>query len=312
MEYKDYYAVLGVPKDASQDDIQKAYRKLARKYHPDVNKDAAAEARFKEVSEAKEVLTDPEKRAKYDRYGAAWNHARAHGGAPPPGFEEFHFDFGEGGKGFGGFDFGGSGFSSFFDMLFGGAGGGRGTQSRPWSTQGADHEARLELTLEEAAHGGEREIRLNDPALGQNRAYRVKIPRGVRAGQRIRLSGRGGQGSGGGKAGDLYLKLEIAPHPRFRWDDGDLAVRVPVAPWEAALGGEVDVPTLDGALRVRIPAGSSSGRRIRLRGKGFPAADGTAGDLFAELQVVVPETLTEKEKELFEGLRATSAFRPRG
>ena len=312
MEYKDYYAVLGVPKDASQEDIQKAYRKLARKHHPDVNKDAGAEARFKELSEAKEVLGDPEKRKKYDRYGTAWSHAQSHGGAPPPGFEEFHFDFGQGGQGFSGFDFGGSGFSSFFDMLFGAAAAGRGPQARAWTSPGADHEARLDLTLEEAAHGGEREIRLADPALGQNRTYRVKIPRGVRSGQRIRLSGRGGEGSGGGKAGDLYLKVGIAPHSRFRLEDGGLAVRVPVTPWEAALGAEIDVPTLDGPLRVRIPAGSSSGRKIRLRGKGFPAADGSASDLLAELHVVVPETLSERERELFQSLSETSNFKPRG
>jgi curved DNA-binding protein len=314
LEYKDYYAVLGVPKDASQDDIQKAYRKLARKFHPDVNKDAGAEARFKEISEAKEVLGDPEKRKTYDRYGSAYSHARSHGGAPPPGFEEFRFDFGDGGGagGFSGFDFGGSGFSSFFDMLFGGAGGGRAKRPQTWTSAGADHEARLELTLEEAAHGGEREIRLADPTQTQSRTYRVKIPRGVKAGQRIRLSGRGGQGSGGGQAGDLYLKVDLAPHPRFRLEGVDLVTRVPVSPWEAALGADLDVPTLDGPLRIRIPAGSSSGRKIRLRGKGFPAAGGEPGDLLAEIQVVVPEQLSEREKKLLEELREVSPFRPRG
>ncbi len=312
MDYKDYYAVLGVPKDASPEDIQKAYRKLARKYHPDVNKDAGAEARFKGISEAKEVLGDPEKRKKYDRYGAAWNHAQRHGGSPPPGFEEFRFDFGKGGGegGFGGFDFGGSGFSSFFDMLFGGARAAQTGQGHAWTSPGADHEARLELSLEEAAHGGEREVRLADPTHGQGRAYRVKIPSGVRPGQRIRLSGRGGEGSGGGKAGDLYLNVEIAPHPRFRMEDGNLTVRVPVTPWEAALGGEIDVPTLDGSMRVRIPAGSSSGRKIRLKGKGFPGKD-AAGDLFAELQIVVPQSLNDRERELFESLKEASAFKPR-
>jgi len=310
LEYKDYYAVLGVPKDASQDDIQKAYRKLARKHHPDVNKDPGAEAKFKEISEAKEVLGDPEKRKTFDRYGSAYSHARTHGGAPPPGFEDFRFDFGDGG-GSSGFDFGGSGFSSFFEMLFGGAGGARGQRAPSWRSAGADHEAHLDLTLEEAAHGGEREIRLADPTQGQSRAYRVKIPRGVRAGQKIRLSGRGGQGSGGGQAGDLYLKVGIAPHPHFRLDDKDLTTRVLVTPWEAALGAEVDVPTLNGPLRVKIPAGSSSGRKIRLRGKGFPAAGGEPGDLLAEIQVVVPESLSEREKQLFEELKETSTFKPR-
>ncbi|HET9272896.1 MAG TPA: J domain-containing protein, partial [Methyloceanibacter sp.] len=183
-------------------------------------------------------------------------------------------------------------------------------QGRVWSSPGADHEARLELSLEEAARGGEREVRLADATHGQSRAYRVKIPAGVRSGQRIRLSGRGGEGSGGGKTGDLYLNVDIAPHPRFRMDDGNLTVRVPVTPWEAALGSEIDVPTLDGPVRVRVPAGSSSGRKIRLKGKGFPGKDGP-GDLFAELQVAVPHPLSDQERELFEKLKEASAFRPR-
>ncbi len=317
MDYKDYYAVLGVSKDATQEDIQKAYRKLARKYHPDVNKDAGAEAKFKEISEAKEVLGDSEKRGKYDRYGSAWRYAQQHGGAPPPGAEEFGFDFG--GGGFRGFDFGnlggagGSGFSSFFEMLFGGArpGAWAGTRGGDWSSAGADHEARLELSLEEAARGGEREISLSDPATGESKTYRVKIPPGVRTGQRIRLSGRGAKGSGSGKAGDLYLKLELAPDPRFRLEGSDLHTRLAVAPWEAALGTEAEVATLAGPVSVRVPPGSSSGRKIRLRGKGFPARDGAPGDLFAEIRVVVPQELTAEERELFEELKEKSPFRAR-
>jgi curved DNA-binding protein len=318
VDYKDYYAVLGVSKDASQEDIQKAYRKLARKYHPDVNKDPGAEARFKEIAEAKEVLADPEKRQKYDRYGSAWRHAQQHGGAPPPGAEDFQFDFG--GGGFRGFDFGdlgggggASGFSSFFEMLFGGARGGawQGARAGDWSSAGADHEARLELSLEEAARGGEREITLSDPATGESKTYRVKIPPGVRAGQRIRLSGRGGKGSGSGKAGDLYLKVELAPDPRFRLEGSDLHTRLPVAPWEAALGGEAEVATLTGPVSVRVPSGSPSGRKIRLRGKGFPTRDGGHGDLLAEIRIVVPEQLSAKERELYEELREKSPFKAR-
>jgi curved DNA-binding protein len=318
VDYKDYYAVLGVPKDASQDDIQKAYRKLARKYHPDVNKDSGAEARFKEISEAKEVLGDPEKRQKYDRYGSAWRYAQQHGGAPPPGAEEFGFDFG--GGGFRGFDFGdlgrgagASGFSSFFEMLFGGGRPDSWSGARPgeWSSAGADHEARLELSLEEAARGGEREITLSDPATGEARTFRVKIPAGVRPGQRIRLSGQGGKGSGSGKAGDLYLKVDVAPDPRFRLEGADLHTRLQVTPWEAALGGEAEVPTLTGPVSVRIPPGSSSGRKIRLRGKGFADRSGGQGDLFAEVRVVVPEELDAEERRLFEELRQKSRFKAR-
>ncbi len=312
MDYKDYYAVLGVPKDASQDDIQKAYRKLARKFHPDVNKEPGAENRFKEISEAKEVLTDTDKRAKYDRYGSAWQAAQQHGGTPPPGYEEFQFDFGQGGGFRGGFG-GDTGFSSFFDMLFGGANPGARAGfggAREWAAPGADREAELQLSLAEAAHGGDREIVLSDPAGGGRRSVRVKIPAGIRSGQRIRLSGRGAKGSGGANDGDLYLKIDIAADPRFAWEGEDLVAKVPVAPWEAALGAEVEVPTIAGSVRVKIPAGSSTGRRIRLRGKGYPTKAG-AGDLYAEIKVVVPETLTDKERQLFEELSTTSQFKPR-
>jgi curved DNA-binding protein len=314
LDYKDYYAVLGVARDAKQEDIQKAYRKLARKYHPDVSKEAGAEKKFKELTEANEVLGDAEKRAKYDRYGSAWK-ATQQGGAPPPGFEEF-FGRGGGRPGAGGvhFDLGGSGFSSFFDMLFGGAGaaaGGRRGASRDWAAAGADHEGSLLLTLEEAARGGERELQLADPGQGGPRTFRVKIPPGVREGQRIRLTGQGGAGSGGGKAGNLYLRVEIAPHPRFRVDGADLQTVLAVSPWEAALGGEARIDTLDGAVTVRIPAGSSSGRKIRLRGRGLLAGDGSAGDLYAEIRVMVPEQVTDSERALFEKLAQESSFRAR-
>jgi curved DNA-binding protein len=323
LDFKDYYATLGVKKDASQDEIQKAYRKLARKFHPDVNKDPAAEAKFKEIGEANEVLKDPEKRKKYDQFGSAWN-SRQSGGAPPPGWEGMPFDFSGMGGG-GGFQGGGAeGFSSFFDMLFGsgagrrggpgggfpGFGGGPGGGARG----GADAEAELPLTLEEANRGGTREISFTDGATGERKTLSVRIPPGVRSGQKIRLSGQG-QAGRGGAAGDLFLKIDVLPDPRFRVEGADLHTSVPVAPWEAALGGEAEVDTLDGSVRVRVPAGSSSGRKIRLRGKGLARKNGSGeperGDLIAELRIVVPETLTDRERELFEQLAEASEFEAR-
>lgn len=321
MDYKDYYATLGVKKDASQDDIQKAYRKLARKYHPDVNKDPAAEMKFKEVGEAYEVLKDPDKRKKFDQFGSAWKRAQQ-GGGPPPGFEGF--DFG----GFEGFDFSGfgggaggggpEGFSSFFEMLFGaggpgGAGGRRGPRGAGGRgrARGGDSEATIQLTLDEAVRGGTREITLSDPEAGQRKTLSVRIPEGIRPGQKIRLAGKGQPGFDGSPAGDLLLKVEILPDPRFRIEGSDLHTTVPVAPWEAALGGEAEVETPTGSVRVRIPAGTSSGRKIRLRERGLSAPGGTKGDLFAEFRIVVPEQLSERERALFEQLAEESEFRAR-
>jgi curved DNA-binding protein len=320
VDFKDYYQILGVARDASQDEIQKAYRKLARKYHPDVNKEPGAETRFKELNEAAEVLKDPEKRAKYDRFGSAWN-ARQQGGSPPPGFEQFDFDFG--GIPFGGFEPGNAqGFSNFFEMLFGsgarsGPGGPfRSARGRPgrrpadWSERGADQEASITLTLEQAARGGRQEISV-DGTRGERRGYAVQIPPGIRPGKRIRLAKRGEPGSGGGEAGDLYLRVELAPHPRFRLEGDDLHTHLLVTPWEAALGGDVRLRTLDGEVTVRVPPGSSSGRRIRLRGRGFPRGEGEAGDLYAEIRVAVPEQLGPRERELYEELSRVSSFDPR-
>jgi len=315
LDYKDYYRVLGVERSASADEVQKAYRKLARKFHPDVSKEANAEARFKEIAEAYEVLKDPEKRSRYDQFGQAWN-ARQSGSAPPPGFEEFRFDLG--GAPFGG---GSSGFSSFFEMLFGQAaaqqesgwaswtGEGRGGWARP----GANQEFTLRLSLREAAQGGVRELALPNPSGGEPRRIKVKLPRGVLGGQSIRVPGQGGGGRGSGPAGDLLLRVEIESDSRFRLDGRDLATTLDVSPWEAALGGEADVPTLDGTVRIRIPAGTSSGRRVRVRGRGFPGGkDAPPGDLMVELRVVVPTELSADERQLFERLRETSRFRPRG
>jgi curved DNA-binding protein len=324
LEFKNYYSTLGVSRSASPDDIQKAYRKMARKYHPDVNRNAQAGDKFKEISEAYEVLKDDKKRATYDRYGSAWKDAARAGGAPPPGFD---FHFGQGGGGFSG----GSGFSDFFEMLFGGGRGGRGGGSpfgagSPFSgfgdsggqaqggfstggrnPRGQDQEAKIALTLEEAAAGGQREITVSD-VVGRSRTYSVSIPPGVKQGQKIRLQGRGG--GAGGPAGDLYLEVDLKPHEGFRLDGADLHAPLPVTPWEAALGAELAVRTLDGSIQVRIPPGTSSGRKIRLRGKGFPARGGT-GDLYAEIQVMVPKRLTPREKELFEELAETSSFKAR-
>lgn len=326
MEFKDYYSTLGVSRNASADDIQKAYRKLARKYHPDVNQSPQAESKFKEISEAYEVLKDDDKRSTYDRYGAAWKDAARAGGAPPPGFD-FHFDFGQGGGGRG---FGGSGFSDFFEMLFGGRGGRSagnpfggggfsgfgdfGGESQGWPPgggrpRGQDQQAKIALTLEEAARGGQREITVAD-MVGRSRTYSVNIPPGVRPGQKIRLQGRGGPGAGGGPAGDLYLHIDLKPHDRFRLEGSDLYTSLDVSPWEAALGAELAVKTLDGSIKVRIPPGTSSGRKIRLRGKGFPAR-GSTGDLYAEVRVMVPKKLSKRERELFEELAEESSFKAR-
>jgi curved DNA-binding protein len=313
--FRDYYDALGVPRDASQEDIRSAYRRLARENHPDVNKEAGAEDRFKEVSEAYEVLRDPEKRERYDRFGANWKAGQDVTGAS--GFEGFRRRRGAGagagaGAGRGGgfedvqFEFGGGDggdFSEFFEGLFGGRGGGG---FNGFSMRGGDQEAELELSLEEAARGGRRRL-----SFGDGREIEVEIPPGVRDGQRIRLAGEGGAGPGGGPPGDLLLRVRIRPHPRFRVEGRDLYVDLPVTPWEAALGAEVPVQTLDGSARVKVPPGSSSGRRLRLRGQGMPVRDGKPGDLYATVQIHVPKRLTAQERELFERLRDVSDFDPR-
>jgi curved DNA-binding protein len=295
--FRDYYEALGVPRGASDEEIRSAYRKLAREYHPDVNKDPGAEDRFKEVSEAYEVLRDPEKREKYERLGANWKAGEDVGGA-----SGFGGGFGGGdGQGFGD----GAGFSDFFESFFGGRRGGpQGFEG--FSMRGGDQEATLEVTLEEAASGGKRKISLAD-----GRDFEVRIPPGVRDDQKIRLAGQGGEGASGGPAGDLYLRVRIKRHPRFRREDDDLVVEIPVAPWEAALGATVPVPTLHGSAKVKVPAGSPSGRRLRLRGEGMPRPGGGKGDLYASVRIVVPKVLEKRERELFEELAAVSRFDPR-
>jgi len=303
--FRDYYEALGVPRGASDEEIRSAYRKLARKYHPDVNKEADADDRFKEISEAYEVLRDPEKREKYDRLGANWKAGEdvsgasgfgGFGGADGGGFGDVRMDFGDG-----------AGFSDFFESFFGGRrAGSPGAGFEGFSMRGGDHEATLEVSLEEAARGGKRRISLAD-----GRDFEVEIPAGVRDGRKIRLAGQGGEGGGGGPAGDLYLRVRIKPHPRFRLEGDNLVVELQVAPWEAALGATVPVPTLDGSARVKVPAGSSSGRRLRLKGQGMPGPGGRKGDLFASIKIVVPKRLEKRERELFEELAAVSRFDPR-
>ena len=314
--YRDYYEVLGVPRDASSEDIRSAYRKLARQNHPDVSKDADAGQRFSEIAEAYEVLRDPEKRERYDRLGPNWRAGQDVSGTQ--GFEGFGGFGGGRGNGFDGdvrVDLGGGAdFSEFFESLFGGGRGpSRGGRRRQrggaegFSLRGSDHEATIELTLEEAYRGGNRKITLDD-----GRDYEVTIPRGIRDGQRIRLAGEGGAGAGGGPSGDLLLRVRLRPHPRFRLVGRDLEVDLPVAPWEAALGATVPVPTLEGTANVKVPAGSSSGRRLRLAGQGMPGPKGEPpGDLYAVVKIVVQKKLKRAERQAYERLAEVSDFDPR-
>jgi curved DNA-binding protein len=326
MKYKDYYETLGVDRTATQDDIKNAYRKLARKYHPDVSKLADAEQRFKEINEANEVLKDPEKRAAYDQIGSNWKAGQEF--QPPPNWDA-GFEFRSGGPG-GGFGGGGSPFgadfdpSDFFESLFGrGARGGfaGASQRRSVSTQGEDHRAKALIDLEDAYRGAERSIVLRVPketadgrVVLEERRLDVHIPRGIRPGQQLRLAKQGAPGSNGGPAGDLYLEIAFNPHPLFRVEGADVHVELPVAPWEAALGATVDAPTPEGTVRLTIPKGSAQGRRLRLKGRGLPAAkaSGTAGDLYVVLGIALPPADTAKAREAYEALaEAAPGFDPR-
>ncbi|MFH0180180.1 DnaJ C-terminal domain-containing protein [Streptomyces cacaoi] len=305
---RDFYEVLGVARTADRDELQRAYRTLARRYHPDVNKDPQAEERFKEINEAFSVLSDPEQRARYDRFGEDFRKI-------PEDWEErvaagagsgFRRTTGSGPRvrySTAGFEGEGVDVEDLFGSLFGGAGRMR--------VPGADQEAELPLTVEEAYRGGRRTVTLAGPS-GQRR-YQVDVPPGTTDGQRIRLAGEGGRGSGDDvPAGDLFLRVRIQPHPEFRLDGRDVHVRLPVTPWEAALGATVPVPTPSGSTaKVTVPAGSSSGRRLRLRGEGMPGPRGANGDLYAELRIMVPPRLSDRERELLEELAAVSSFDPR-
>ena len=309
VQFRDYYETLGVPKTASEDEIRTAFRKLARKYHPDVAKDkGTAEEKFKQINEAYEVLSDPQKRQKYDQLGADWNQPGG-GFQPPPGWRPQPGQGGGNPFGDGGveFEFGGTGFSDFFEAFFGGgrgqAGfGGAGFDRRSTAARGSDVEADIMVTLEEALRGSTRTVSLRRNSASKVETYQVRIPRGVHEGQRIRLAGQGEAGARGGKSGDLFLRVRMARHPDFTVEGSDLVHEVELAPWQAALGAELQVPTLEGAVRLKIPAGTQVGQRFRLRERGLPTASGSRGDLYVLVSVRVPKKLSDRERQIWQQL----------
>ena len=324
VEYKDYYKVMGVERDASQEEIKRAYRKLARKYHPDVSKEPDAETRFQEVQEAYAVLKDPEKRTAYDQLGSGWREGQDF--RPPPGWGADR-----------GFQYSGNvseedarAFSDFFEELFGGGrarghrtgaggfggfgadfggAGGRGFGEGAFHGRGQDHVARVEVPLEIAHTGGQQRITLPAQDGGESRSLNVRIPAGVTDGQHIRLSGQGGAGVGRGGKGDLYLEIRLKPHPVFRVEGRDVHVDLPIAPWEAALGESVKVPTLGGEVETRIRAGAKSGQRMRLKGRGLSGSP--AGDQYLHLKIVAPEPRDDRQRKLYEEMRDAFDFDPR-
>jgi curved DNA-binding protein len=311
-QFRDYYETLGVPKSASADDIKSSFRKLARKHHPDLAKDKkAAEEKFKEINEAYEVLSDPEKRKKYDEYGANWQHA-GNGFQGSPGGAR-----GPGGGGFGGFGggagdgsdfhFGGTGYSDFFEQFFGtrrGRGYGGGVDFEEEVPQrGRDVEADILVTLDEVLNGATRQISFRKGNSPEVQTYTVKIPKGVRAGQRIRLAGQGGSGGARGEAGDLYLRVKLQQHPDYRFEEADIYHEADVAPWQAVLGCELTIPTPDGRAKLKIPAGTQNGRKFRIPGRGLPGKSGR-GDFYAVVEIAIPESVTPEQKELWEKLSA--------
>jgi curved DNA-binding protein len=321
MRFKDYYDVMGVPRGATQDEIKRAYRKLARKFHPDVSKEKNAEERFKELQEAHEVLKDPEKRAAYDQLGANWQQGQEF--RPPPDWGKgFEFTRGQARPGPGG---AGPDFSDFFSELFGArspfggapgfdARGGR--AGRRTRTAGQDHVARVEIDLEDAYRGGTRTLDIRTPEItpdghvsSKPRTLRVSIPAGVVEGQQIRLAGQGSPGTGGGPPGDLFLEINLRPHPLFKLEGRDVTVVLPVAPWEAALGESVSVPTLGGAVEMKLPAGARSGQRLRLRGRGLPGT--VPGDQYVTLAIVLPPD-SPQAREFFARMKQELPFDPRG
>lgn len=309
MEYKDYYRILGVGRDASQEEIKRAYRKLARKYHPDVSKEKDAETRFKEVSEAYEALRDPERRRAYDQLGRGWRPGEEF--RPPPGWE-VHFGTGDlGVEGFGPGEF-----SEFFESLFGTGRAGARRRTGGVRMAGADQHARIRISLEDAYHGATRTLALQLPVTGpdgrthrQTRNLKVTIPKGVTKGQRIRLAGQGQPGIGGGPNGDLYLEVDFEPHRHFRAEGRDVYMNLKIAPWEAALGATVTVPTLGGPVELKIPPGSQSGQQLRLRGRGLPGTP--PGDQYVLLQVVTPRADTPAARAFYERMRREMNFDPR-
>ncbi|WP_028874560.1 DnaJ C-terminal domain-containing protein [Tepidiphilus margaritifer] len=314
MKFRDYYEILGVPRTATAEEIKKAWRKLARKYHPDVSKEPDAAERMKEINEAYEVLSDPEKRAAYDRLGEHWRQGEDF--SPPPGWDAgFEFRGAPGGGPFEGTDF-----SEFFESLFGrmhrGTGGARQRRTGGFALRGEDHHAKILIDLEDSLHGATRSVTLRVPELDasghvvlRERTLNVRIPKGIRAGQKIRLAGQGGPGVNGGPPGDLYLEVEFRPHPLYRVEDKDLYLTVPVAPWEAVLGAKIQIPTPEGPVTLTIPPDSQHGRKLRLRGKGLPSDP--PGDLYAVLQVVLPPSSDPKVREHFAAMAREVRFDPR-
>jgi len=319
VQYKDYYETLGVPRTASDAEIKKAFRKLAREFHPDVAKNKkGAEDKFKEVNEAYEVLSDAAKRKKYDELGADWKSGAEF--RPPPGWETF-----SGGRGFRGaspggqeyeFHFGGTGFSDFFEQMFGSArrgGGGFGRSTgfaeEDLTERGRDIEGDIMVTLEEAMRGSVRSVAVRHNSRAET--HQVKIPAGVTEGQRLRVAGRGEAGTGGGGAGDLYLRVRLAKHPDFEVEGHDLIYEAGLAPWEAVLGANISVPTLNGHVNIKIPPGTQSGLKLRVRGRGLPQHHGENGDLMVVARIEVPAKVTEAERKLWEQLARESKFNPR-
>jgi len=307
MKFKDYYEILGLTRSATQDEVKHAYRKLARKYHPDVSKDPDAEARFKELGEAYAVLKDPEKRAAYDQMGSQWKAGQDF--QPPPGWDTgFEFSGGDFGAGPGGEH------SDFFEALFGrhfGTG-----QRGHMRAQGQDHHAKVQIDLLDAYRGAQRSIALRMPELDaegrvalQERKLDVSIPKGIRAGQHLRLAGQGAPGLGGGAAGDLYLEIVFKPDPKFRADGRDVYANLPLAPWEAALGAAVMAPTPEGPVRLTIPPGSVAGRQLRLKGRGIPGTP--PGDLYVVLTIALPPADSETAREAYRAMAAAFDFNPR-
>jgi curved DNA-binding protein len=305
MKFKDYYETFGVPRGATQDEIKRAYRKLARKYHPDVSKDPDADARFKELGEAYTVLKDPDKRAAYDQMGSRWKDGQDF--QPPPGWDD-------------GFQFSGPGsgdsmdHSDFFEALFGRRA--RGAQRPGMHARGEDHHAKVLIDLEDAYRGARRAFSLRVPAMdGQGHVFMrerrldVSIPKGIRSGQHLRLAGEGEPGLGEGPAGDLYLEIGYNPHPHFRVDGCDVYLDLPLAPWEAALGCSLTVPTPDGSVRLTVPAGSAAGRQLRLKGKGVPG--NPPGDLYAMPVIVLPPAVSDSEQEAYRAMAKAFVFNAR-
>lgn len=315
MKFKDYYTTLGIDRNATQDGVKQAYRKLARKFHPDINKDADASERFKEIGEAYEVLQDTEKRAAYDKFGQNWRAGQDF--KPPPNWDT-------------GFEFTGGGytendasqFSDFFESLFGARGGGARTspftsQRRHYRGKGQDLHAKIVISLEDSYHGSTQILTLQRPTVDKSghvtthpHSLHVSIPKGVTEGQQIRLTGQGGEGIGGGRKGDLFLEITFREHPHFVPDKRDILLTLPISPWEAALGATIFVPTLGGKVELKIPPGSQTGKRLRLKGRGL-CSKKYSGDQYITLAIMVPVPVTKRDKELFRSMEKSMDFNPR-